>query len=401
MDDALPSIALFKKTYHHTPARVARAPGHIEILGDHAEPCRGLALTMALRQGVSVALSPREDGRIELVSDVHGSMEGVSLGRLGADGEWPAWSRLPRAFLETLQRHGLGFTGLSLAVGSDLTQGVGLGSSSALMVALAQVLREHKPYRLRTSGIVIPHLDRRRRVVPSWQQEERDFLVTLGAQVERKVFGESVVTPERGMQTSAKARRWHALRLDFLHEAAVPVPLVGEVGWVVTPYAVPSHGIWPVRRMETAHQVAQLMGARSMRSVDLDWLKKHRRRLSQRQFDWARHVVGECHRVPYAEQALHEGDFAQLGLYLTHSHESAREGWGGLPAEAELLFSIARSHRACLGARFSFSRRGGVLVSLVKLQAAEAFMEKLDLLFSSVARREVRSFFSLSCGGME
>ena len=128
---------------------------------------------------------------------------------------------------------------------------------------------------------------------------------------------------------------------------------------------------------EHCESAALALAAKSLRSVELPWLKAHRDNLNQRQYECAYHVVGEIQRVVFAEKALSDDDHRQFGQFMFLSHESSRDFLKNSCPELDLLVQLARAHPGCLGARLTGGGFGGATISLVAYHQAEDFMKTI------------------------
>src|SRR5439155_4733612 len=128
---------------------------------------------------------------------------------------------------------------------------------------------------------------------------------------------------------------------------------------------------------EHCELAARALRAKSLRSVELPYLKANRGNLNPRQYDCAYHVVGEIQRVVFAERALRDEDHRQFGQYMFQSHESSRDLLKNSCPELDSLVELARAHPGCLGARLTGGGFGGATINLVAHHQAESFMEHM------------------------
>src|SRR5207249_10541899 len=119
------------------------------------------------------------------------------------------------------------------------------------------------------------------------------------------------------------------------------------------------------------------LGAKSLRSVELKMLEANKSKLTPREYECTRHVVGEIQRVVFGERALREDDHRQFGQYMFQSHESSRAWLKNSTPELDVLVELARAHPGCLGARLTGGGFGGATISLVQYHQAESFMNHL------------------------
>jgi len=104
-------------------------------------------------------------------------------------------------------------------------------------------------------------------------------------------------------------------------------------------------------------------------------LEAGKAKMSEREYQCARHIVSEIQRVVHGSRALREDDHEQFGQYMLQSHESSRDFLKNSTPELDLLVDLARKHPACLGARLTGGGFGGATINLVRHHQAPAFME--------------------------
>jgi galactokinase len=117
---------------------------------------------------------------------------------------------------------------------------------------------------------------------------------------------------------------------------------------------------------EFCESAAAKLGKKVLRHVDIETLKAHKAKLTEREYACAYHIIGENQRVIFGARALRDGDFAQFGQYMFQSHESSRDFFQNSTPELDLLVSIAHAHPACYGARLTGGGFGGATINLVQ-----------------------------------
>ncbi|MBC8095128.1 MAG: galactokinase, partial [Akkermansiaceae bacterium] len=106
-------------------------------------------------------------------------------------------------------------------------------------------------------------------------------------------------------------------------------------------------------------------------------VEANKAKLSQREYECARHVTSEIARVVAGAKALREGDHQQFGQYMFQSHESSRDSLKNSTKELDTLVALARKHPACLGARLTGGGFGGATINLVKHHEAQSFIDHM------------------------
>jgi galactokinase len=183
----------------------------------------------------------------------------------------------------------------------------------------------------------------------------------------------------------------HVMNIDCRFETVEQLPLIGEVLVVCdtgVKHALVGGEYNQLRRH--CESAAEALGAKSLRSVEMSYLKANRSRLTAREYECAYHVVGEIQRVVYAERALRAEDHRQFGQYLFQSHESSRDQLRNSCPELDLLVELAGKHQACLGARLTGGGFGGATISLVTYHEVQDFMVDIARAYERGTGRSLR-----------
>lgn len=345
---------LAQDTFGVTGAGVWAAPGRVNLLGEHVDYCGGPCLPVALPHRTAVALAPRTDDQVRLVS-AH-SPDDVWSGRLrditpGGVTGWAAYAAGPAW---ALRQAGCAGGGFDAAIVSSVPVGAGLSSSAALECAVALALDE-------TWGLKWARIGDRGRA----------RLAAACVRAENEVAG----APTGGMDqaVSLRARAGHALLLDNRDASLQHLPLdLATAGLAVlvidtrVRHAL-TDGAYAARRgaCEAAAatlRVPQLTDVEDLPSALASLAGPGDARAWQRRA--ARHVVSEIARVRSAAQLLSAGQIAQLGPLLDASHESLRDDYAVSCPELDVAVEAARAAGA-LGARMTGGGFGGSALALV------------------------------------
>jgi galactokinase len=369
MDEA---SALFKRHFGFTPVCTVCAPGRLELLGNHTDYNEGLVLALALDRELTLAASPRPDGKVSLVSSAYVDPVTFSVSELSPHSP-VQWTDYVLGVLDRLQRHGVPLRGWNAAITSSIPVGAGMSSSAALEVAAALAYRELYPYALTPTGSTVPPPRDSQGTVPPPTKEEKLEMARLCQAAENEFVGLKCGILDQVTCLFGKA--FHAVEIDCQSLAIELVPMFGEVALVVCDSGVKhqlASGGYNALRTH-CHAAARALGAASLRSVDPKDLAARQDRLTPREFECASHVTGEIRRVLFGARALREGDFEQFGQYMLQSHESSRDLLRNSCPELDLLVELARHHPACLGARLTGGGFGGATINLVRKDHLKAF----------------------------
>lgn len=354
------------------PAVVARAPGRVNLIGEHTDYNGGLVLPVALPHGTLVSISARDDGRVRLASLQAEATFEARLDDVGP-GAVDGWAAYAAGVLWALGQQGVTVPGLDLMVDSTVPLGAGLSSSAALECAVAVAV----------TGLLGGDLS------PS----ARRGLAAACVRAESEVAG----APTGGMDqaVSLLAEPGAALLLDFdtdtddgsVGEArSVPLPLDDAgLALLVTDTRV-SHALvdggYGDRRTECARAAAAL-GVGSLRHADLAGVEALPDPVLRRR---ARHVVSEVQRVSGVVGAVTAGSWAAVGRSFTASHASMRDDFEISCAELDLAVTTAVEAGA-LGARMTGGGFGGSSVALVPADRLEEVVAAVDVAFAGAGFR--------------
>jgi galactokinase len=343
------------------PEAVGRAPGRVNLIGEHTDYNSGLCLPLALPRAATAAVASRPDGSLRVSSQSFSESWEGNLEEL-SPGATSGWAGYVTGVLWALRQGGLDVPGLDIRIDSDVPIGAGLSSSAALECAVAVAV----------AGLLELPLDAR----------VRTRLAHACVRAETEYVG----APTGGMdQTVAMlATEGAALLIDFEDDTTtdVPLPLAeGGLTLVVTDTGVEhahATGGYAQRRAD-CEAAARALGLESLRQAtpaDLERLTDER--LQRR----ARHIVTENARVEDAVTAIREGDWPSLGELLDASHHSLRDDFEVSCPELDLAVTTARESGA-LGARMTGGGFGGSIVSLVPEERSGALKTALDVAFAA------------------
>jgi galactokinase len=126
---------------------------------------------------------------------------------------------------------------------------------------------------------------------------------------------------------------------------------------------------------QNCENAARKLGAKFLRTVELKDVEAGKGKLTQREYECARHVTSEIARVVAGAKALRDGDHQQFGQFMLQSHESSRDFLKNSTRELDILVDLARKHSGCLGARLTGGGFGGATINLVRHHEAQSFMD--------------------------
>ena len=363
---------LFKRHFGYPPVHIVRAPGRLELLGNHTDYNQGLVMSLAVNKYIHLGSAPRTDGKIELISDSFQERELFWISDLKKNPAAP-WADYIKGVLDQLRKRGVNFSGFNGAVAGDIPMGAGMSSSAALEVATALSIRQLFPFSLGETGATVPPKRNAKGQLPPLSSAERMYFAKLCQAAENQFVG--VRSGLLDQISSLFGKAWHVMSIDFRSLTVEHQPLIGEA--IIICDSGVKHELVGGQYNElrqNCESAARKLGARSLRSVELRLLEANKSRLTQREYECAHHVVAEIARVVAGERALQNDDHRQFGQYMFQSHESSRDFLKNSTPELDLLVEFARAHPGCLGARLTGGGFGGATINLVAHHQAESFM---------------------------
>lgn len=370
----------FAEVFGAAPTVVARAPGRINLIGEHVDYLDGLVLPMAIDRHITVAAAPSGKQEMRIWSEVGGGEPHVvDLSSLEArDGEG-AWLNYIIGVVALMIRGGVEVDGFDMAIGSRLPLGAGLSSSAALETATAIAVEA-------MSGVEFDPADRARLC----QRAEHEFAGVPCGIMDQMAVG----LGEEGC----------ALLLDCRDQSIEQVALPDGLALVVADTQVKhalADGEYRSRR-EDCEAALGLLEIDSFRDVRLEQIEAGRDVLDDRLFRRARHVLSEMERVEAFRTALEIEDLVSLGGQMLGSHESLRDDFEVSCAELDCLVEAAYAFGSGhIGSRMTGGGFGGSAISLVRAAAAEALIAHLQREFAANFGRDIDPFVTRASNGAQ
>ncbi len=399
-ESAIELDRIFRKEFGTHPVHRVRAPGRIEILGNHTDYNEGLVLSAAIDLALEAVSAPRMDGRIALAT-LHGDRrESFYLDQIQKNPEEP-WADYIKGTLLALRRRGVRFTGFSMALGGNLPVGSGVSSSAAVEMATALTLRKLFPFRITRSGHVeaIGPKKRTSEELSALTRDEILHIARAGREAENDFVGARVGIMDQ--LTSLAGNTERLVSIDCRSETYTQVPWPADFAWVLCPSGS-THALVTNEynsRRAACERAAAKLGVKALRDVTVADLHKNHKSLDQEEYSCARHVVEEIARVVHGERALHLGDIEQFGQYLWDSHESSKNNFHNSSPLQDLLVDISRNIPGCLGARLTGGGFGGSTLHLVDRRQIEAFVQKISSEFARLSGKEMHPVTVLVSSG--
>jgi galactokinase len=375
-NDVQEAQALFKKHFNQTPTHTVKAPGRLELLGNHTDYNDGLVMSLAVDKYIIITSSPRTDGKIQLVTSAFPGSETFPANELKKNPA-AAWADYVKGVLEQLRKRGVNFNGFNAAIHGTIPMGAGMSSSAALEVATALTVRKLYPFGLSVSGLTPPPVKNYKGELPPASPAEKLEFAKVCRAAENQFVGVNCGILDQISSLFGKAAS--VIDIDCSSLVVGNSPMPGEA--VIVCNSGVKHALVGGEYNElrqNCENAAKKLGAKFLRTVDLKTVEANKDKLAPREYACARHVVSEISRVVAGERALREGDHKQFGQYMFQSHESSRDYLKNSTRELDILVSLARKAPGILGARLTGGGFGGATINLVSHHQAAAFMDYMS-----------------------
>lgn len=341
----------FDAAFGGSPDLVVRAPGRVNLIGEHTDYNDGFALPVAIGVETRVALRRRDDRQIRVVAlDFGGERDTFWIEPALRKAPEGGWRDYVRGTIDVLGARGFGLTGADITVTGDIPRGTGLSSSASIEVAIAHAM-------LAAAG---HHDVGATEIALMAQAAENDFVGMRCGNLDQIASA----------ATSAGA----ALLIDCRSLVLQTVPMPADTAVMIVQSGV-VRGLVDGhynRRREQCEEAARVLGVAALRDADLAMLEAARGRMTEETFRRARHIVTENSRVLDATRALGEDDLVAMGRLMAESHASMRDDFGITVEPTDRLVALlADAIGPQGGARQTGGGFGGAVVALMRGNAVD------------------------------
>lgn len=337
---------LFEKQFNGQPAHLAFAPGRIEFIGNHTDYNGGLVMGAAVAEGITVGVSPREDGKVGIVSDA-GTLVEIPVGDFSPLSGPNSWTNYPIGVTKVMQEAGMQLTsGYNMAVTSTLPAGAGMSSSAAFELATAKALAATFGFETDTAGFA-----------------------RIGRKAENEFVGMPCGILDQGVSAFGKAD--HLVKIDCATETFVTEPMPkGANFWIFNSNKKHSlvDSAYADRHRECHEALAKLQAdypeATTLSHISVEQLDASKGKLEPLLYRRAAHIVGENARVRAVEAALKEDNLSAVGEALSASHESSRVNFENSIPQLDTIVELLKEQPNVYGARLTGGGFGGAVMAL-------------------------------------
>ena len=334
---------------------IVRAPGRVNLIGEHTDYNDGFVLPCAIDYHTMIAASPRSDLIVRVLAlDMNNEQDEFVISKSIRPSTEKPWSNYIRAVVQMLLADGFDLTGADLVISGNVPQGAGLSSSASLEVAVAQTFK---------SLYAINHLSTRQMALLA-QRAENEYVGCKCGIMDQLI--------------SAQGLAHHALLIDCrsLDTQAVHIP---EELAIMIVHSNVQRGLvnseYNTRRQQ-CEAAALHYQVKALRDIDYATLIQNRGQLDEITFKRAKHIVTENQRTLDAAKALALNDIQTMGVLMAQSHASMRDDFEiTVPAIDQLVAILQNAIGPAGGARMTGGGFGGCAVALMP----EHLIEKVKL----------------------
>jgi len=374
----------FEAAFGRPAAGVVRAPGRVNLIGEHTDYNDGFVLPIAIERETQAAIALRDDRLVTFRSRQADGDGAVDLDAEIAAGS-PAWANYPKGVAAGLKAHGVALAGCDILFDSDVPIGGGLSSSASLEVAAAMALI--------AAGAPRGIADEAPAVEPRQ-------MALICQKAEHEFAGAPCGIMDQSIAVMGRAGR--ALLLDCRSGRTRQIPFDDPDVVLLVADTQVSHDIsdggYAARRSQCESAAAKL-GLKALRDADMSAVEAAAGELTDKELMRARHVVGEIARTAHAVEALEGGDYAAFGELMYGSHAALRDDYEVSCEELDAIVELARPCEGVHGARMTGGGFGGCAIILAAAERAEAICETVASGFASRYGRRCPIFATRAADG--
>ena len=341
----------FEECFGEAPTYVVRAPGRVNLIGEHTDYNDGFVLPMAINRAIWIALRAREDNRVRIASLDYETTTAFALDAL-EKGE--GWAEYLKGVAWALQEAGHELRGWEGVLTGDVPRAAGLSSSAALEMAAARAFAA-------VSEI-------------TWEPAP---MAKLGQRAENQWVGVNCGIMDQMISAAGEAD--HALLIDCRSLETEAAPLPPETVVVVLDTAT-RRGLVDSAYNERRSQceaAARFFGVPALRDVSREEFEARADELDPVTRRRARHVITENARTLQAVEAMRAGNPVEMGRLMRASHISLRDDFEVSSDALNAMVASALAAPGCYGARMTGAGFGGCAVALVQAEAAQTFVAEV------------------------
>jgi galactokinase len=373
MDLSKQLIESFVQHFGEQPSLIVRAPGRVNLIGEHTDYNDGFVLPMAIDRAIWIAVRPRMD-RFVRIHSVDFEAEAVfSLDDLKKE---QGWAEYLKGVANVLQAEGCKLSGWDGVMMGDVPRGSGLSSSAAVEMATARVFAS------------VSNL--------KW---DAAYMARIGQRAENQWVGVNCGIMDQ--MASAACKEGHALFLDCRSLEIQHVPLPDHIAVVVMDTSTRRGLVDSAynERRSQCEEAARFFGVKALRDVSLDEFEKRKSGLREVVMRRARHIITDDQRVLDAMQAMQANDLVRLGNILNAGHISLRDDFEVTNEALNQIVEAAQMQSSCYGARMTGGGFGGCAIALVDAGKVNAFVDSVEKVYREKSGLEPQIYVCKASAG--
>lgn len=361
--------SLIQKFQHHfnsKPELIVRAPGRVNLIGEHTDYNDGFVMPMAIDRAVWLALRPRSDSKVrifalDISTRLNSNPEADSAFDLHSLSRGRGWIEYPKGIANEMINAGYKLKGFDAVMTGDVPRGAGLSSSAAVELAVARAFS------------AISDIE--------WNAPA---MARIAQKAENEWVGVNCGIMDQ--MASAACREGYALFLDCRSLETQHAPLPQGVSVVILDTSTRRGLVDSAynERRRQCEEAAQWFGVKALRDVGTAEFQRKTSaekglgEVTQRR---AKHIVTENERVLEAIEVMKKGNVKRLGELFNASHDSLRDDFEVTNEALNVMVNCAREQEGCFGARMTGAGFGGCAVALVDTRKTEAFTRAVTVIY--------------------
>ena len=342
----------FEKSFGYKPTHLIRAPGRVNLIGEHTDYSGGFVLPVALEEALWIAVRPRKDQAVILHSLDYNDSTEIILSK--PQSHLKGWREYLSGIVWVLQEANWHLSGWEGVMSGNIPRGAGLSSSAALEIALIRTFSE-------ISEI-------------SWEPK---FSAKLAQRAESEWVG--VKCGIMDQLVSACGVSGHAIFIDCRNLEIQQIPFPKGIRLIILDTKtrrglVDSHYN---ERHSQCKEASAILGKSMLRDATMFDLDEQSTGMESLLYRRAKHVITENERVLQAVDAMCANDHLHLGQLMYDSHKSLRDDFEVSNSSLDEMVECALNASGCLGARMTGAGFGGCVVALVKAEKEKGFVDSI------------------------
>ncbi len=344
----------FQQQFAEPPTLIARAPGRVNLIGEHTDYNDGFVFPMAIDREIWIALCPRPDREVHLTSLDYGETAVFDLTNFSkGKNHWIEYVKgIAWKLQQELQQEGYALNGWEGVMSGNIPRGSGLSSSAGLELATARAFTA-------VSNII-------------WDAPK---MAVISQQAENQWVGVNCGIMDQMISATGKAG--HAVLIDCRSLATEAVPLPSATAVVVMDTSTRRGLVDSAynERRQQCETAAAFFGVPALRDVSVAEFLEAESQLDELTRKRARHVITENQRTLNAARAMQLDDAPLLGQLMHDSHISLRDDFEVSSKELDIIVTIAEAQESCYGARMTGAGFGGCAIALVNQFKVDEFVD--------------------------